>query len=46
MNSRKWPRAAINGVPVKVMILDNRCLGMVHQWQKLFPRQALFPDAA
>lgn len=21
---------------MKVMILDNRCLGMVHQWQKLF----------
>ena len=23
-------------MPVKVLILDNRCLGMVHQWQKLF----------
>ena len=21
---------------VKVLIMDNRCLGMVHQWQKLF----------
>ena len=28
--------AAIHNVPVKVLILDNRCLGMVHQWQKLF----------
>ena len=36
MNSQEMATAAINGVPVKVMILDNRCLGMVHQWQKLF----------
>ena len=28
--------ASIHRVPVKVLILDNRCLGMVHQWQKLF----------
>lgn len=31
MNSQEMATAAINGVPVKVMILDNRCLGMVHQ---------------
>lgn len=36
MNSQEMATAAINGVPVKVMILDNRCLGMVRQWQKLF----------
>ena len=36
MNSQEMATAAINSVPVKVMILDNRCLGMVHQWQKLF----------
>ncbi|WP_305793579.1 biosynthetic-type acetolactate synthase large subunit [Adlercreutzia sp. ZJ141] len=36
MNSQEMATAAINGVPVKVLILDNRCLGMVHQWQKLF----------
>ena len=36
MNSQEMATAAINNVPVKVMILDNRCLGMVHQWQKLF----------
>ncbi|ACV21267.1 Acetolactate synthase large subunit [Slackia heliotrinireducens] len=28
--------ATINNAPVKVVILDNRALGMVHQWQKLF----------
>ena len=36
MNSQEMATAAVNGVPVKVLIMDNRCLGMVHQWQKLF----------
>jgi acetolactate synthase-1/2/3 large subunit len=36
MNSQEMATAAINSVPVKVLILDNRALGMVHQWQKLF----------
>ncbi len=36
MNSQEMATAAINKVPVKVLILDNRALGMVHQWQKLF----------
>lgn len=36
MNSQEMATAAINKVPVKVLIMDNRCLGMVHQWQKLF----------
>nr|WP_239442953.1 biosynthetic-type acetolactate synthase large subunit [Gordonibacter sp. An230] len=36
MNSQEMATAAIHGVPVKVLVLDNRCLGMVHQWQKLF----------
>ncbi len=36
MNSQEMATAAINHVPVKVLIMDNRCLGMVHQWQKLF----------
>ena len=39
MNSQEMATAAINGVPVKVLILDNRALGMVHQWQKLFYRE-------
>lgn len=36
MNSQEMATAAINGVGVKVVIMDNRALGMVHQWQKLF----------
>ena len=36
MNSQEMATAAIHNVPVKVVILDNRALGMVHQWQKLF----------
>lgn len=36
MNVQEMATAAINNVPVKVLILDNRALGMVHQWQKLF----------
>ena len=36
MNSQEMATAAIHELPVKVVIMDNRCLGMVHQWQKLF----------
>lgn len=36
MNSQEMATAAINNVPVKVALMDNRALGMVHQWQKLF----------
>lgn len=36
MNSQEMATAAIQRVPVKVLIMDNRCLGMVRQWQKLF----------
>ncbi len=36
MNSQEMATAAINGVAVKVVIVDNRALGMVHQWQRLF----------
>lgn len=36
MNSQEMATAAINGAAVKVVILDNRALGMVRQWQKLF----------
>lgn len=36
MNSQEMATAAINGAPVKVMVMDNRCLGMVRQWQRLF----------
>lgn len=36
MCSQEMATAAINQVPVKVLIMDNRALGMVHQWQKMF----------
>lgn len=36
MNLQEMATAIINDVPVKVLIMDNRALGMVHQWQKLF----------
>ena len=36
MNLQEMATAAAHGVPVKVLLVDNRCLGMVHQWQKLF----------
>lgn len=36
MNSQEMATAAVHGVPVKVLIMDNRCLGMVRQWQRLF----------
>ena len=39
MNSQEMATAAIYGAPVKVLVMDNRCLGMVHQWQKLFYNQ-------
>ena len=36
MNSQEMATAAVNNIPVKVLIMDNLCLGMVHQWQKFF----------
>ena len=36
MNSQEMATAAINDVAVKVLVVDNRALGMVHQWQSLF----------
>lgn len=36
MNSQEMATAKINDVPIKVLIIDNRALGMVHQWQSLF----------
>ena len=28
--------AALNQLPLKILIIDNRCLGMVRQWQEMF----------
>ncbi len=36
MNSQEMTTPTINHVAVKVMLLDNSALGMVHQWQRLF----------
>jgi len=36
MNSQEMATAAIDKVNVKVLVMNNRCLGMVHQWQRLF----------
>lgn len=36
MNSQEMATAKINDVPIKVLIIDNHALGMVHQWQSLF----------
>lgn len=36
MNIQEMATAAIHDAAVKVVIMDNRALGMVRQWQKLF----------
>ncbi len=36
MNIQELATACMNNLPVKVMILNNRFLGMVRQWQELF----------
>ena len=36
MNSQEMATATVNGASVKVVVLNNRALGMVRQWQKLF----------
>ncbi len=39
MNLQEMATATAHGVPVKVVVVDNRALGMVRQWQKLFYRE-------
>ena len=36
MNIQEMATAAVAGAPVKVVIVDNRSLGMVRQWQRIF----------
>jgi acetolactate synthase-1/2/3 large subunit len=36
MNSQELATAAVNSLPVKVVLLNNGSLGMVRQWQQLF----------
>lgn len=36
MNIQEMATAMQFGLPVKIIVLNNRCLGMVRQWQELF----------
>jgi len=36
MNIQELATAVINKLPIKIIILNNSCLGMVRQWQELF----------
>ncbi|MDR1138103.1 MAG: biosynthetic-type acetolactate synthase large subunit [Synergistaceae bacterium] len=36
MNIQELDTCARCGIPIKIFILDNNCLGMVKQWQELF----------
>jgi acetolactate synthase-1/2/3 large subunit len=36
MNIQELATAIVNKLPIKVVILNNHCLGMVRQWQELF----------
>lgn len=36
MNIQEMATIRENNLPVKLVVLDNNCLGMVHQWQQLF----------
>ncbi len=39
MNIQELATARRYGIPVKIVLLDNGCLGMVRQWQELFFEQ-------
>ena len=36
MNVQEMATAAVKGINVKVLLMNNSALGMVHQWQGLF----------
>jgi acetolactate synthase-1/2/3 large subunit len=36
MNIQELATAVENRLPIKIVILNNRCLGMVRQWQQIF----------
>ena len=48
MNSQEMATAAAEGINVKVLLMNNSALGMVHQWQNLFYEkrysETLLPD--
>ena len=39
MNVQELATIKRYNLPIKVVVLDNQCLGMVRQWQDLFPGQ-------
>jgi len=39
MNIQELATAVYNKLPIKIIILNNCCLGMVRQWQQLFYKQ-------
>jgi acetolactate synthase-1/2/3 large subunit len=39
MNIQEMATSVLNGIPVKIVILNNRSLGMVRQWQTMFYSQ-------
>lgn len=39
MTSQELAVIALENIPVKVVIINNQCLGMVRQWQELFHKQ-------
>jgi len=39
MNSQELATVKANGLPVKMLVFNNGCLGMVRQWQELFFRK-------
>ena len=36
MNIQELATCTLNRIPVKIVVLNNSCLGMVRQWQELF----------
>jgi acetolactate synthase-1/2/3 large subunit len=39
MTSQELAVIALENIPVKVVIINNRCLGMVRQWQEVFYKE-------
>jgi acetolactate synthase-1/2/3 large subunit len=36
MNIQELATVSVNKIPVKIILMENKCLGMVRQWQELF----------
>ena len=41
MTSQELAVVALENIPVKVAVINNQCLGMVRQWQELFPKNVI-----